>query len=244
MSRHQNRLAVVTGGANGIGQAIALRLAEEGARVAVLDITDAAETIEHGGPSVQGFQADLADATSTANALGAIRDALGDPQILIHAAAFQQVRAFDELSDDDWSRTMSVNVDGAFRVIKGTLPAMRAAGWGRIVVVTSSSFFAPPPGMSHYIASKGALLGLVRGLAAEVGVDGVTVNALAPGLTRTENAIAHVPASHFADVVARQAIKRSGEPHDQASAASFLVSDESGFMTGQTLLVDGGEGHV
>jgi NAD(P)-dependent dehydrogenase (short-subunit alcohol dehydrogenase family) len=121
---------------------------------------------------------------------------------------------------------------------------MRKAKWGRIVMVASSSYFAPHSGLSHYIASKGALLGLVRGLATDLGNDGITVNALAPGLTRTRNAVANVPQAHFDYVVAHQAVKRSGEPEDQAAALSFLVSGDAAFMSGQTLLMDGGEGHV
>ena len=98
--------------------------------------------------------------------------------------------------------------------------------------------------MSHYIASKGALIGFVRGLAAEIGAEGITVNALTPGLTRTAKTLKDIPAEHFEFVKSRQAVKRSGEPEDQANAVSFIVSDEAGFMSGQTMLVDGGEGHL
>jgi NAD(P)-dependent dehydrogenase (short-subunit alcohol dehydrogenase family) len=173
-----------------------------------------------------------------------VRAAVGDPLILIHCAAMQFMRPFDELTPAEWRATQTVNVDGGFHLVKAFLPALKAALWGRIVMVASSSFFAPPPRMTHYISSKGALYGLVRGLAAEVGEFGITVNALAPGLTRTKKAVAGVPAAHFEFVMSRQAVKRSGEPEDQAGAMSFLVSDDAAFMSGQTLLVDGGEGHV
>jgi NAD(P)-dependent dehydrogenase (short-subunit alcohol dehydrogenase family) len=109
------------------------------------------------------------------------------------------------------------------------------------VLVTSSTLFAPPPGMVGYVTSKGALQGLARALAVEVGSDGVTVNTVAPGLTRTPHAEANVPESHFAAVLARQAVKRSGQAEDSASAVAYLVSPEASFVTGQTLLVDGGE---
>jgi 3-oxoacyl-[acyl-carrier protein] reductase/(S)-1-phenylethanol dehydrogenase len=121
---------------------------------------------------------------------------------------------------------------------------MISAKWGRIVMIASSSFYSPPALMTHYIASKGALLGFVRGLATEVGPHGITVNAVAPGLTRTKNAVESVPQEHFDHVISGQQLKRSGEPEDQAGAVSFVISDDASFMTGQTLLVDGGEGHV
>jgi NAD(P)-dependent dehydrogenase (short-subunit alcohol dehydrogenase family) len=248
IGRQAGRLVAITGGSSGIGQAMVLRLAREGARVAVLDIGDTAETIElarREGGSVTGFKCDIGSWEQVSAAADAVRNQLGDPQILIHCAALQFLRAFDDVTPQEWHAMHQVNVDGCFYFVKSFLPAMRRAKWGRIVLVASSSFFAPPPGgMTLYISTKGALLGLVRGLAVEVGADGITVNALAPGLTRTRNAVANVPQQHFDDVVAHQALKRSGEPEDQAAAVSFMVSDDAAFMSGQTMLVDGGEGHV
>jgi NAD(P)-dependent dehydrogenase (short-subunit alcohol dehydrogenase family) len=246
--KHKGRLVAITGGGSGIGQAMVVRLVTDGARVAVLDIGDCAETValaQAAGGTAVGFKCDIGDPVSVTTAANAVRKQLGDPNILIHCAAMQFMKSFDELTLDDWRAIHRVNVEGAFSFIKAYLPAMRAAKWGRIVLVASSSYFAPPPrGMTHYISTKGALLGLVRGLATEVGGEGITVNALAPGLTRTKAAVANVPQQHFDYVVSHQSVKRSGEPEDQAAAVSFLVSDDCGFMSGQTMLVDGGEGHV
>jgi NAD(P)-dependent dehydrogenase (short-subunit alcohol dehydrogenase family) len=248
--RHKGRLVAITGGSSGIGQAMVLRLVAEGARVAILDVGDCAETIALAHDiakqpgSVAGFKCDIGSSENVAAAAAALQAQLGQPNILVHCAAMQFMKPFEQLTIEDWRAIHRVNVEGAFNVVQAFLPAMRAAQWGRIVLVASSSFFAPPPGMTHYIATKGALLGFVRGLATEVGGQGITVNALAPGLTRTSNAIKGVPQQHFDFVVSRQAVKRSGEPEDQAAAVSFLVSDDAAFMSGQTLLVDGGEGHV
>jgi NAD(P)-dependent dehydrogenase (short-subunit alcohol dehydrogenase family) len=247
-SRHSGRLVAITGGSSGIGQAMVLRLARDGARVAILDVGDTTETVElvrREGGNASGFKCDIGSWDQVNATADAVRAQLGDPQILIHCAAMQFVRAFNDVSPQDWHAMHQVNVDGCFYFIKSFLPAMRKAKWGRIVMVASSSYFAPPPrGMTLYISTKGALLGFVRGLAGEVGADGITVNALAPGLTRTKHAIANVPQQHFDYVVAHQALKRSGEPADQAAAVSFMVSDDAAFMSGQTMLVDGGEGHV
>jgi NAD(P)-dependent dehydrogenase (short-subunit alcohol dehydrogenase family) len=245
--RHAGRVAVITGGSSGIGQAMALRLVQEGARVAIIDIADAAETIElarAAGGEALGFRADISEWSQMSATGAAVRARCGEPLILVHCAALQFMRPFDELTPQEWRATQQVNLDGGFHLVKVFLPALKAAGWGRIVMVASSSYFSPPAAMTHYIASKGALLGLVRGLATELGGHGITVNALAPGLTRTRAALAGVPQAHFDFVKSRQAVKRSGEPEDQAAALSFLVSDEAGFMSGQTMLVDGGEGHV
>lgn len=245
--RHEGKLAVITGAAGGLGQAMALRLASEGADIAVLDIHAADETvrlIRESGRRALGVVVDVGDADAMASAANEIRAELGHPQIAVHNAAYQVQSPFDSLTAEQWRRTMSVNADGGFHLAREFTPVMRRSGWGRVAMVASSSFFAPPAGMTHYIASKGALIGLVRGLAVELGGDGVTVNALAPGLTATDNAVANIPQQHFDAVVANQAVKRTGLPADQAAALSFIVSDDAAFMSGQTMLVDGGEGHV
>jgi len=246
-ARHAGRIMAITGGSNGIGRAMALRLAGEGAKVAVIDTADATETIALAraqGGEVTGYLCDVSDWSQVLTVARSIVADLGNPDILVHCAASQFMRPFSELQVDDFHKVQEVNVNGGFHLVKAFVEPMRAAKWGRIVMVSSSSFFAAPPNLSHYIASKAALIGLVRGLAVELGGDGITVNALAPGLTRTDNAVATLPPAIFDHVVANQAVKRSGEPDDQAAALSFIVSDEAAFMTGQTMLVDGGEGHV
>ena len=246
-AKHAGKIVAITGGAGGIGQAIVRRLAHEGARVAIADVADCAETLDlarRAGGEASGFKIDISSWEQMRGFADQVRARYGAALIAVHCAALQFMSAFEELSSEQWRATHEVNVLGGFHLAKAFLPAMKAQRWGRIVMVASSSFFAPPPRMTHYIASKGALYGLVRGLAAEVGEFGITVNALAPGLTRTRNAIAGVPQAHFDAVMNHQSVKRSGEPEDQAAAISFMVSDDAGFMSGQTMLVDGGEGHV
>jgi (S)-1-phenylethanol dehydrogenase len=247
MTQHQGKVAVITGGSSGIGQAIALRLAREGARVAIADIADASETLALLRKSgTEGFAApcDIAQPDQVATLLAKVRESMGPPQILVHSAAVQFVRPFDELSLEDWQRTQAVNQQSMFHLLKAVLPDMKRARWGRIVVIASSTFFVGAPAMTHYVTSKGALIGLVHGLAGEVGPFGITVNAVAPGLTRTKKAVADLPEELFRHVASLQSIKRNGTPEDQAGVVSFLASTDAGFITGQTILVDGGQGRT
>jgi NAD(P)-dependent dehydrogenase (short-subunit alcohol dehydrogenase family) len=245
--RHTGKVALVTGGSSGIGQAIALRLAAEGAQVAIADVADGTATIElaaRAGGSVSGLRCDITDPARVAACVADVTARFGAPTILVHSAVYQFVRPFEALTLEDWQRVQAVNQESMFHLLKATLPGMKAAQWGRIVAIASSTFFVGANGMTHYVTSKGALIGLVHGLASEVGPHGITVNAVAPGLTRTAKAVADLPEELFRHVASLQAIPRNGRPEDQAGVVSFLASDDAAFITGQTLLVDGGQGRT
>ena len=245
--RHRGKVALVTGGSSGIGQAIACRLGREGAKVAIADVAEAGETLallRESGSEGFGARCDISVPGEVASFVSQVGARLGPPQILVHSAVVQFVRPFEELSLEEWRRTQTVNQESMFHLLKAVLPEMKAGQWGRIIAIASSTFFVGAPAMTHYITSKGALIGLVHGLAAEVGPFGITINAVAPGLTRTKSADATLPGDLFRQVVALQCIKRNGTPEDQAAVVSFLASEEAGFITGQTILADGGQGRT
>lgn len=243
--RLKGKVAVVTGGASGIGQAFCLRLAQEGAAVAIADVADARETVDlirrHDGVA----WATRCDQTSPRDieALRAgVTETFGAADILVHCAGIYPMQPFENISFYDWQRVMSVNVDSAYHLSQAFLPVMKKKGWGRIVCVASAAFHGGVGGCSHYVASKGALIGFARSLASEVGEYGVTVNLIAPGLVRTkttENGIQQEQ-NWFEALRQQQCVKRVMVPADLAGPLAFLASDDSAFVTGQTLLVDGG----
>jgi len=244
MPRHTGKIAIVTGGSSGIGQSIVVRLASEGATVAIADVADGAETVAEAraaGGEAFWVPCDLADDRAIGSAAEAVMARAGSAGIFVHCAAVQFMRPFSDLTVDEWRLTQRVNQEAAFHFVRALLPGMRTKAWGRVILIGSSTYFINPSNMTHYVTSKGALMGFAHGLAGEVGRDGITVNVVAPGLTRTANAHAALPDEFFKSMAALQAIPRSGKPEDQAGVVSFLASDDAAFITGQTLLVDGGQ---
>jgi NAD(P)-dependent dehydrogenase (short-subunit alcohol dehydrogenase family) len=241
---HTGRVAVVTGGAMGMGREISLRLARDGADIAVLDLADGTETVaavEALGRRAIAVSCDVTEPESVAAAATEVAERLGAADILVNNVGIYPYEAFTDIDLESWRRVMRVNLDSVFIVSAAFAPAMRETSWGRIVNIASNTFHAGDyPSYVHYIASKGGVIGFTRALASELGPDGVTVNGIAPGLTRTDNMAASRPDGLFDEVAKTQSIKRPQEPDDVAGAVSFLASGDAGFITGQTLPVDGG----
>lgn len=240
MGKLENRVAVVTGAAQGIGRAIADKLTQEGAAVVVADLNgEGAERAarELGGSAVQADVSQEADAQRIVDATLALHGRL---DVLVHAAAIVPFVPWDEVDFAYWRNIISVNLDGAYLVGRAVEKPMREAGYGRIVNVASNAFLAGTPNMGPYLAAKGGVIGLTRAQATELGKHGITANAIAPGITRSEGCLATPHKDAFDFVQALQAIPRHGEPRDIAPAAAFLASEESGWVTGQTVVVDAG----
>ena len=242
--RHDGRRAVVTGAAMGIGRAYALQLGADGAEVVVADLGDGEETAElvrAAGGTATALKCDVSNPDSVATLADAVAG-LGGADILVNNAGIYPMGPFESITFEDWKRVLSVNLDSVFLMSKAFVPHMREQSWGRIICIASGMFHAGSPGSLHYVASKGGVIGFVRSLAAELGPDGITVNAIAPGLTRSAGTSTgvHDEMGLFDYVTQHQSIKRVGMPGDLAPAVSFLVSDDASFITGQTLLVDGG----
>ena len=238
-----SRVALVTGAAAGIGRAYAERLARDGFVLAAVDLAppdDTVKAITATGGTASGFAADVTDPAAVEECVAAVGASVGAPSVLVNNVGTYPVIKWDDLTLDDFRRVMAVNLESAFLLCKACIPSMREQGWGRIVNVASRTFWLPVPDMAAYLASKGGVIGLSRALATELGPHNVTVNVVAPGLTRTATMEASTADAVFQMTANMQVIKRTQEPEDLVGLVSFLASEDAGFMTGQTLMVDGG----
>lgn len=242
MRRFEDRVAIVTGAARGIGRAIAERLASEGATVAVADIDEAGAqtTAEAIGGSSFAVACDVAEPDSVAALHTEVASRAGKLDVLVNAAAIVPFVAWNDLTFKEWRRVLRVNLDGLFLMCRASSDMMRPRQYGRIVNIASNSLYAGTPNMAHYVASKGGVLTFGRALATELGGDRITVNAICPGLTDTEGVqqTPHKDAFEFVEML--QAIKGIGTPADIVPAVAFLASEEAHWITGQALAVDAG----
>lgn len=240
---HAGKVAVITGAAAGIGQAFARRLAEEGVDIAIADIAAAAETealVTATGRAVLAHRCDVSSPEGVRAFADAALARFGHVDILVNNAGIYPSVPFAELDFALWRAVMAVNLDGPFLLCQAFVPGMRARGWGRVVNIASDTVWLQAPGLLPYVTSKAGLIGLTRALATEVGVAGVTVNAIAPGLTRTATIADRTPDHVFEAVAAQHTIKRMQTPEDLVGTVAFLTSDDAAFITGQTLMVNGG----
>ena len=247
---HKDKVAVITGSAGGIGQAFAKRLAEDGVHIAIADIGDGSGTVklvEAAGRQAIAVECDVSSEQSVAAMAKQVQSKFSDVDIVINSAGIFPQKEFPEMTFADWRQVLSINLDGTFLVTAAFVSGMRARKWGRVVNMASSTLGSVVTGFAHYVASKGGIVGFTRALATDLAPDGITVNAIAPGLTRSPGTIVRAPRPQFKTmeeefiaVAQMQAIKRVEVPEDLVGAVSFLTSDDAAFMTGQTLNVDGG----
>jgi NAD(P)-dependent dehydrogenase (short-subunit alcohol dehydrogenase family) len=246
MGRLDGKVAIVTGAALGIGAYYARGLAAEGAKVAIIDLLPADNVvaeIKQAGGTAMSTVGDVSDKATVDKFTAAVDKAYGGVHILINNASLARMGRLSvtELSQEEWDRYFAVNVRGMFLCVQAAVPIMQRQKYGKIVNITSGTVWSGPPQMLHYVSTKGAILGMTRALATELGKDGIRVNAIAPGLTSTEYIGGRNDYTDYRQAMANtRAIKREEMPEDLVGTCIFFSSPDSDFVTGQCLVVDGG----
>jgi NAD(P)-dependent dehydrogenase (short-subunit alcohol dehydrogenase family) len=245
MSALDGKVAIVTGAAQGIGRAIADGLAREGARIVVADL-HGAEEVAASYPEGVGLTLDVADEADVEGMVSDTVERCGSIDILVNNAglyASLEMRPFTEIPLEEWNRVMEINVASMFLTCRAVVPVMREQGGGKIVNISSGTPFRGVPFLLHYVTSKGAIVALTRALAKELGKDGIYVNCVAPGFTMSDGVKAHpeVVETLQGVSVAARTIQRDQVPEDVVGAVVFLCTPAADFITGQTMVIDGGQ---
>jgi 2-hydroxycyclohexanecarboxyl-CoA dehydrogenase len=243
-----SRVAVITGGASGIGFAVAEHLVRAGHRIGLLDLdgeraSKAADELRVGGAEVVSVEVDVTDRVAVASAVDLVRTAFGPIGIVVTSAGIDESAAVTDITEESWARVLDVNLTGTFYAIQPVVADMKAAGWGRIVTISSQAAQSGAPMMAHYAASKGGVISLTKSLAYELSGDGITANTIPPSIIDTPMAQEGVRAGVIPDLdvlATMTLVRRIGTPNDVAAACAFLCSDDAGFITGQLIGVNGG----
>jgi 2-hydroxycyclohexanecarboxyl-CoA dehydrogenase len=242
-----SRVAVVTGGGSGMGRAVCRHLAQQGRKVAVLDIVgdtalEVAKELQSDGFTAAGVAVDVSDRHAVDAALNEVRRELGRIEIIVTSAGIEGFENFLDITAESWDRMITVNLSGTFHCLQAAVPDMLEAGWGRIVTISSSSAQSGTRRMAHYVASKGGVIALTKALALDLAAHGITVNTIPPGAIDTPMMRRPIESGAMASldqVIARAPLGRLGTPDDIAAACAFLCSEEAGYITGQQINVNG-----